>query len=304
MIRRLALVSGVVSVLGLAASAPPASAAEQLGSVGSFGGSCADNTAFVGPSVASGPDYIANAAGVVTTYSMTASSSLVTTRLLVLQPGAGTNYTLLQEDAARAQTMPGVVNTQTGIHLPIAAGQTIGLFVPDQPANNGWCLTGTSSSQDSFRQFAGEPPLNSSSMWTASQTTVRMNLAATVEPDCDNDGLGDETQDGDLSPCNNAFTVAGVTRNKKKGTATVKVNVPGPGQLIGSGNGAKVSAAGATTSKAVTAGTAKLLIKAKGKKKRKLNETGKVKLSVAVTYTPTAGKPNTQSIKVKLKKKL
>jgi hypothetical protein len=29
-----------------------------------------------------------------------------------------------------------------------------------------------------------------------------------------------------------------------------------------------------------------------------------VKLTVAVTYTPTGGDPNTQSVKVKLKKKL
>ena len=42
----------------------------------------------------------------------------------------------------------------------------------------------------------------------------------------------------------------------------------------------------------------------KGKKKRKLNETGKVKLNVAITYTPTGGVPSTQSLKVKLKKKL
>jgi hypothetical protein len=132
-----------------------------------------------------------------------------------------------------------------------------------------------------------------------------VTLNADVEPDCDKDGLGDETQDADLSVCHsNAFTFAGVQRNQKKGTATLKVNVPEPGDLNGSGNGAKVAAAGARTSKAVTAGTAQLQIKAKGKKKRKLNRTGKVKLGLAVTYTPAGGKPNTQSVKVKLKKKL
>ena len=35
-----------------------------------------------------------------------------------------------------------------------------------------------------------------------------------------------------------------------------------------------------------------------------LGETGTVKLSVAVTYKPTGGDPSTQSVKVKLKKKL
>ena len=33
-------------------------------------------------------------------------------------------------------------------------------------------------------------------------------------------------------------------------------------------------------------------------------QTGKVKLNLAITYTPTGGDPSTQSVKVKLKKKL
>jgi hypothetical protein len=74
--------------------------------------------------------------------------------------------------------------------------------------------------------------------------------------------------------------------------------------LSGSGSGATVASAGAVTSKSVGAIEAQLLVKATGKKKRKLNETGKVNLTVAATYTPTGGKPATQSVNVKLKKKL
>jgi hypothetical protein len=55
-------------------------------------------------------------------------------------------------------------------------------------------------------------------------------------------------------------------------------------------------------SSSVQAGSAHLVIKAKGKKRKKLNATGKVKLNVTITYTPTNGKPATQSTKVKLKK--
>ena len=102
----------------------------------------------------------------------------------------------------------------------------------------------------------------------------------------------------------NSFTPGAVTRNKKKGTATLAFNLPNPGDLAGSGQGAQVASAGAVTSNAVPAGTATLVVKAKGKKKRKLNQKGKVKLNVAVTYTPTGGDPSTQSVKVKLKKKL
>jgi hypothetical protein len=104
---------------------------------------------------------------------------------------------------------------------------------------------------------------------------------------------------------NNAFTVDGVTRNKKRGTATVTVTLPHPGELIASGNGATASSAGrAVISKSVGVGQAQLFVKAQGKKKRKLKRKGKAKLSLAITYTPTGGSANTQSLKVKLKKKL
>ncbi len=103
----------------------------------------------------------------------------------------------------------------------------------------------------------------------------------------------------------NVVTLGKITRNQKKGTATLTVNVPNPGELTGSGNGVKASSAGrAVISKSVGAGQAQLLIKAKGKKKKQLNQKGKVKLNLAVTYTPTGGDPSTQSVKVKLKKKL
>jgi hypothetical protein len=103
---------------------------------------------------------------------------------------------------------------------------------------------------------------------------------------------------------NNAFTIVAITRNKKKGTATITGNVPFPGELIASGKGAKTSAGGAVISKSIGAGQAKLVVKAKGKKRKKLNRKGKAKLNLAITYTATGGSPKTQSVKVKLKKKL
>jgi hypothetical protein len=103
----------------------------------------------------------------------------------------------------------------------------------------------------------------------------------------------------------NSVTPGETALNKKKGTATLNLTLPNPGDLTASGNGVKASSAGhAVVSKSVGAGPAQLLIKAKGKKKKTLNETGKVKLNLAITYTPTGGDPSTKSMKVKLKKKL
>jgi hypothetical protein len=106
-----------------------------------------------------------------------------------------------------------------------------------------------------------------------------------------------------LDPAN-AFTLGKSSLNKKKGTATVKVDVPNPGELTGSGKGAKVSSAAAVTSKAVSPGQAKLKVKAKGKSLQKLNDTGTAKLKLTVTYTPSGGTPSTQKLKVTLKKNL
>jgi hypothetical protein len=72
------------------------------------------------------------------------------------------------------------------------------------------------------------------------------------------------------------------------------VSVPNEGELSASGKGVSAALLGPPN---------RLLIRAVGKKKRKLNSIGKVKLNVAITYTPTGGSPNTQSVKVKLIKR-
>jgi hypothetical protein len=102
----------------------------------------------------------------------------------------------------------------------------------------------------------------------------------------------------------NSFTLGAVTRNKKKGTATIEAQVSNPGQLTGSGSGASVARAGAKVSQDVSGpGPATLTIRAAGKKKRTLKRTGKVRLNVSITFTPTGGDPNTQTLTVKLRKK-
>ena len=100
----------------------------------------------------------------------------------------------------------------------------------------------------------------------------------------------------------NAFTLGGIQRNKKKGTASLTVSVPYAGDLALSGNGVKT--AGATQAVAVTApGNVNLPIKAQGKKRKKLNERGKVRVTPNITYTPTGGDPSTQSRTLNLRKR-
>ena len=102
----------------------------------------------------------------------------------------------------------------------------------------------------------------------------------------------------------NTFALGKVQRNRRKGTATLTVNVPNAGELALSGNGVRRARAdGALAAKTVpTAGNVILPIRARGKKKRKLNETGKVTVRPRFTYIPTGGDPRTKSRRLTLKK--
>jgi hypothetical protein len=163
-------------------------------------------------------------------------------------------------------------------NIPVKPGDLLGLHATTRD----WCLFVAPGESNFY--YHGDLTDNAFAAFTSYPADVRLNIQAVVSP-------------------TNAFTVVGTQRNKKKGTAILTVNVPNPGELIGSGNGAKVAAARAITSKSVGVGPVQLLIKSKGKKKRKLNETGKVKLNVAITYTPTSGTPNVVPVKIKLKKR-
>jgi hypothetical protein len=125
-----------------------------------------------------------------------------------------------------------------------------------------------------------------------------------VEPDCDGDRLGDETQDTVTSSCNplspsNLITLGKPKLNKKKGTAKLPVTVPGPGTLTLTGKGVVKQ-----TKTPIAAATVKLMVESKGKKMRKLDNAGKVKVKITVAYTPTGGTPNSQSKTLVLKKVL
>jgi hypothetical protein len=116
------------------------------------------------------------------------------------------------------------------------------------------------------------------------------------------------TQAPPASP-SNAFAFGELKLNKNQGTATLAVDVPGPGTLVLTGKGlVKQRPGGASrtvrvAAKAVSAaGKVKLKVKSKGKKKRKLNRTGTVKVKAKVTYTPTGGTANSKAKRIKLVK--
>ena len=97
----------------------------------------------------------------------------------------------------------------------------------------------------------------------------------------------------------NEFSFGKAKRNKRRGTAKLTVNVPGPGAL----ELAQAKKVKGDQARAEAAGEATLLVKPRGKAKKKLNRRGKAKLSAEVTYTPDGGDPNTQTASVKVVRK-
>jgi hypothetical protein len=268
----------------IATSASPAGAAVTIGQIAPA--TPPTNTCSVlpfdrvQPSVTSGNSFVTPATGTITSWSNNAGAGTgQTLALKVWRQVSGMTYMAVGHDIPRSLT-GSALNTFSGLNIPVKAGDILGLN--QASPNPTGCLFDVPG--ESTLISPGNLADGASGTFISAVVERRLNISAVVNP-------------------TNTFTLGAITRNKKKGTATLTATVPNPGELTGSGKGVKAAGA-AVSSKAVNPGQAQLLIKAKGKQKRKLNETGKVKLNVAVTYTPTGGDPSTQSVKVKLKKNL
>ena len=96
----------------------------------------------------------------------------------------------------------------------------------------------------------------------------------------------------------NSFDVSKPRRNKKKGTATLAVEVPGPGSI--QLRGKSLARSGRTLP---AAGTAKLAVKPKGRLKKRLKKRGKLTVRPRITFKPDGGDPHAEKLRVKLIRK-
>jgi hypothetical protein len=280
--KRFVLVASLVA-LSLAASASPTAASVTIGQLGTPS-TCIPGYDWVQPTVTSGNGYVVPPLPpatvlVITSWSNSANANAgqILSLKVFRKVEDPATYQVVGHDGPRS-IAPSTVNTfQTNI--PVQPGDVLGLHAG---AGTPACIFEMLG--DAGLYYQGDLSDGAKAAFVP-DSDDRVNVTAVVSP-------------------SNTFSRGAITRNKKKGTATLTVNVPNPGELTGSGNGAKVASAGrAVISKSVGAGPAQVLIRAKGKKRRKLNATGKVKVNVAFTYTPTGGDPSTQSAKLKLIKR-
>jgi DNA-binding beta-propeller fold protein YncE len=95
------------------------------------------------------------------------------------------------------------------------------------------------------------------------------------------------------------FSIAKAKLNKKKGTATVAVTVPGAGTLT---LGGRLLVKQRTVRTSTTTGTVKLLVKPKGKAKKALAKKGVAKVQASISFLPNGAGVGTQVETLKLKK--
>jgi hypothetical protein len=276
------VVLGSLAVAAWAAVPSPA-AAVTIGQTGANGLVTCSADDEAQPPVSTGTQYAVPSTGGIVNWTLTSWSHQAEaapdqqTKLKVWRQVSGLTYTVVGQDGPRSLTS-GVLNTFTA-GIPVKPGDILGIT---PITNNVSCAFGPFG--ETYYLGDGDAATGAQVTFIAS-TGKRLNISAEVVP-------------------TNTFTIGTTTRNKKRGTATVSLDLPNPGELTASGTGAKVAGV-ASTAKAVSGpGTATLLVKAKGKKKRKLNSKGKVKLGLTISFTPTGGAAATVSTKVKLKKKV
>ncbi len=267
-------VVGLVA-LALAALVAPAAGSVTVGQVAPGAiTSCSNNFEFLQVST---PDnsYAMPATGTLTswTHRSQAGNGQTPTLKIYRKIGDPARYQVVGHDGPHP--IPANTTMSFSASVPVKAGDVLGITGAGGAVNIGCQFTGPG--EEAFRMSNLADGVSDD---FTTGTGSRVNVSAVLNPA-------------------NTFTVGKTTRHKKKGTATLSLSLPNPGELGVSAGGA--SASGVTT-KSVQAGDVQVLIKAKGRKRRTLNKTGKVKLSVALAFTPTGGDLSSRLVSVKLKK--
>jgi hypothetical protein len=141
------------------------------------------------------PPLTAPAAGVVTKWRLTTEGfgpTVFIEKLKVLRDVASaseTDFTVVGESAPQA--VVGGLNTFEA-QIPVAAGDRFGVFGPPA-ATTVYCSTGTPG--DHMATIPGDLTVGNSAVFFPFGAEAQVPVSATVEPDADGDGFGDETQD-------------------------------------------------------------------------------------------------------------
>ncbi|MBJ7353441.1 MAG: hypothetical protein JHC98_01320 [Thermoleophilaceae bacterium] len=209
--KRLAALTAILVLLALSGSASAATTIGQNPSPYSSAGAGCANCGGFQTVVGSGASYVVPSNGVITSFSVLTGSSVPSAAdqisFMVVRPASGATYTMVghgpQENFAgraanKLETFP--------VKLTVEAGDLIGSNWSTSVVGGTRASSGTNSIRTSTG-IATAPEGSALATFDIGQPTLRLNLTATLEPDADHDGYGDETQDGcptdrsDHGPC-------------------------------------------------------------------------------------------------------
>ena len=170
----------------LAAPLAPAQAATTIGQTAPPDG-CSDGAAQVQPFVGAPPSWVIPSDGVITSFSAASDTAGLQTKLLILRLVSGNTYNVVAKSDAGTFTAVGVQTFPT--RLSVQSGQLIGNY-------GRVCSIFTLALPDTLGLEAGpEPATGADLTFLLFLPAQRTDLSATLEPDADRDGFGDETQD-------------------------------------------------------------------------------------------------------------
>jgi hypothetical protein len=307
----IATASATVAALSPAA----ASAATVIGQTGGSNNMCNPDFTWIqdstGPTT---PSYAVPAGGgVITSWSHDRSigSATAQLRLKLFQKTGPNSYLTLAHSDFETLNSPGVNVFAT--RIPVEGGELLGMRTAGPPTVDIDCLRDTGPGDLARNSDTGEPdpPIGSTVSFTFNDVEEALNLAATLEPDCDGDGLGDETQDPALplgEACGKGNRALTLDANKNKVKKRKKVTLSGRlTPLARQGpceSGQMVELQRKRPSQASFTTFAAVQTDAQGSfsLKRKVKKTFEYRAQVVETAACGAALSNTEKVKVKKKK--
>jgi hypothetical protein len=234
------------------------------------------STDYLQPSVTSGGLYIAKEAGTLTSWSTVASAGTnqhYTLKVFRRTPDPDA-FQVIAHGSQETLSSSGGLNTFAA-SIPVSSGDLLGLNVTASGSTG--CVFSVSG--DTVLSRSGSL-LDAEQGVFGTMPNSRLNLAAVLVPA-------------------NGFTLGGVTRDQKRGIATITATLSNPGTIVMSGSGLK----GDRTKTLFVAGPVTFSIATSGRLKRQLARRGFAKVHPTFTFTPPGGDPSSQSIKLTLKRR-
>jgi len=260
-----------VLALGVAAAAP-AHASLTIGQLPTAAPSprCTVDADYLQPSVTGGDLYIARQAGTITSWSTNSFNSGATYVFKVFRRTSDPDVFQVIAHSEPHSLLRGL-NT-VPVSIPVRSGDMIGLNASGDPNSCTFAMPG-----DSVLSHAGDLSDGAAGEFSA-VVDVRLNLSAVLVP-------------------SNDFTLGAVTRDRRRGSASMTAYVSNPGLVTISGNGLKRQVAKSVA----VPGPVPFQIASAGSFKRRLERKGKVTVSPTVTFYPAGGDPASKSITVRLR---